>query len=319
MGADQPFDMKVGLPANLTFELKEPRALANVELFNGAANSNGSINSLEAVITFEDGTTQEFKGGDFDTNQPQYTFEISEANKAKAVAKVEIRPLTSTGVATGIENPENRMLTIGEINFNYIEGDQKPEAEADKSALAAKVAELKDLANDGYTDESWGAFQKALEAAQAVLDNAEATQQDVDGALKALTDAHAGLVKPEAPQVDKSALSAKVEELKGLAGDGYTADSWKAFADALAAAHAGLVKDEGQGGTGGQGEGQGQGGSGNTGSGDAGAQGKPNGKPGTSGDLAQTGDATAIAVGATGVLGALSAAVGALIHRRRRD
>ena len=88
---------------------------------------------------------------------------------------------------------------------------------------------------------------------------------------------------------------------------------------ALEAAHAGLVKDEGQGGTGGQGEGQGQGGSGNTGSGDAGAQGKPNGKPGTSGDLAQTGDATAIAVGATGVLGALSAAVGALIHRRRRD
>ena len=67
-------------------------------------------------------------------------------------------------MATGIENPENRMLTIGEINFNYIEGDQKPEAEADKSALAAKVAELKDLANDGYTDESWGTFQKALEA-----------------------------------------------------------------------------------------------------------------------------------------------------------
>lgn len=533
MGADQPFDMKVGLPANLTFELKEPRALANVELFNGAANSNGSINSLEAKITFTDGSTQEFKGGDFDTNQPQYTFEISEANKAKAVAKVEIRPLTSTGVATGIENPENRMLTIGEINFNCIEGevtppvdevkeigqdgfaitmtneklpeddganvekliqqngyeglfdgdegangfefkwdvadnqqdgklpeyvmlpttmhfelkqpvvmrdvqivnrdtyngtvtsleavitytdgtttefkggefaekqavytlaaekgkqvkriditpltsegtasgyegdaaknrmltlreinfryaeaDQKPEAEVDKSALAAKVAEVKDLANDGYTAESWDAFQKALEAAQAALDNAEATQQDVDGALKALTDAHAGLVKPEAPQVDKSALAAKVEELKGLASDGYTADSWKAFADALAvaqgaldsadatqqqvddalkaleAAHAGLVKDEGQGGTGGQGQGgtggqgEGQGGSGSTGSGGAGAQGKPNGKPGTSGDLAQTGDATAIAVGATGVVGAISAAVGALLRRRRRD
>ena len=74
---------------------------------------------------------------------------------------------------------------------------------------------------------------------------------------------------------------------------------------------------QGQGGTGGQGEGQG--GSGSTGSGDAGAQGKPNGKPGTSGDLAQTGDATAIAVGATGVVGAISAAVGALLRRRRRD
>ena len=219
--------------------------------------------------------------------------------------RIDITPLTSEGTASGYEGDaaKNRMLTLREINFRYAEADQKPEAEVDKSALAAKVAELKDLANDGYTDESWDAFQKALEAAQAVLDNAEATQQDADGALKALTDAHAGLVKPEAPQVDKSALAAKVEELKGLASDGYTADSWKAFADALAAAqgaldsadatqqqiddalkaleaaHAGLVKGEGQGGTGGGqgqggtgGQGEGQGGSGSTGSGDAGAQ-----------------------------------------------
>ena len=70
MGADQPFDMKVGLPANLTFELKEPRALANVELFNGAKEKNGSINSLEAKITFTDGSTQEFKGGDSTRTSP---------------------------------------------------------------------------------------------------------------------------------------------------------------------------------------------------------------------------------------------------------
>ena len=34
------FDEKVGLPANISFELKKPRALKNVELFNGAKTSN---------------------------------------------------------------------------------------------------------------------------------------------------------------------------------------------------------------------------------------------------------------------------------------
>lgn len=338
----------VMLPTTMHFELKRPVVMRDVQIVN-RDTYNGTVTSLEAVITYTDGTTTEFKGGEFAEKQAVYTLA---AEKGKKVKRIDITPLTSEGTASGYEGDaaKNRMLTLREINFRYAEADQKPEAEVDKSALAAKVAELKDLANDGYTDESWDAFQKALEAAQAVLDNAEATQQDADGALKALTDAHAGLVKPEAPQVDKSALAAKVEELKGLAGDGYTADSWKAFADALAvaqgaldsadatqqqiddalkaleAAHAGLVKGEGQGGTGGGqgqggtgGQGEGQGGSGSTGSGDAGAQGKPNGKPGTSGDLAQTGDATAIAVGATGVVGAISAAVGALLRRRRRD
>lgn len=338
----------VMLPTTMHFELKRPVVMRDVQIVN-RDTYNGTVTSLEAVITYTDGTTTEFKGGEFAEKQAVYTLA---AEKGKQVKRIDITPLTSEGAASGYEGDaaKNRMLTLREINFRYAEADQKPEAEVDKSALAAKVVELKDLANDGYTDESWDAFQKALEAAQAVLDNAEATQQDADGALKALTDAHAGLVKPEAPQVDKSALAAKVEELKGLASDGYTADSWKAFADALAvaqgaldsadatqqqiddalkaleAAHAGLVKGEGQGGTGGGqgqggtgGQGEGQGGSGSTGSGDAGAQGKPNGKPGTSGDLAQTGDATAIAVGATGVVGAISAAVGALLRRRRRD
>lgn len=119
--APQDFDERVGLPATLSFELKEPRTLTNVELFNGAKTSNGSINSLEAVVSFADGTKQEFKGGDFSTNQEKYTFQISDTNKDKKVAKVEIKPLTSTGVATGLKDPNNRMLTIGEINFNYQE------------------------------------------------------------------------------------------------------------------------------------------------------------------------------------------------------
>mgnify|MGYP002732188005 CR=1 FL=1 len=520
----ETFDQKVGLPANLTFELKEPRTLKNVELYNGAKTSNGSINSLEAVITFEDGTTQEFKDGDFATNQPMYDFVISEANKAKKVAKVEIKPLTSTGTATGIENPNNRMLTIGEINFNYVEGeepqeeleevaqksfnitmtndvlttddgtnveklveskkydglfnndeesndfefkwdvagnhqdgklpeyvklpttmhfelkepmvlrdvqvlnrkesngsinsmeavitytdgsttefkdgdfakkqdiytltaekgkkvksiditpltsdgtasgyqgdaaknrmltlreinfhyaesDQKPEVpeQVDKSKLQAKYDELKGKANDGYTEDSWSAFQKALDDAKAVLDNKDAKQPEVDAALKALTDANDGLTKPEAPEADKSKLQAKYDELKGKANDGYTAESWDAFQKALADAEAvldnkdakqaevdaaldalvkandGLVKaeDPDQGGNGGNGGNTGNGGQGNQG-GNSGNAGGSNGGSG----LPQTGDPAAMAVAGTGIIGSVTAAIGAFFHRRRRD
>ncbi len=146
------FDEKVGLPANISFELKKPRALKNVELFNGAKTSNGSINKLEAVVTFTDDSVQEFKGGDYDKNQPTYLFEISEENKDKKVAKVEIKPLESTGTATGLEKPNNRMLTIGEINFNYVEGAEKPEKpQVDKTELQAKYDELKGCKAEDYT------------------------------------------------------------------------------------------------------------------------------------------------------------------------
>lgn len=404
---DQPYDEKVGLPANIAFELKEPRALSNVELFNGAKASNGSINSIEAVITFEDGSKQEFKGGDYDQNQEKYVFAVSNENKAKKVAKVEIKPLTSTGTAPTLKDPNNHMLTIGEINFNYVDGEQPEVPQVDKSKLQALYDSLKDKANAGYTEESWNAFHAALDEASKVLANDKATQEQVDAAHDALSKADAGLAKPEVPAVDKSKLQAKYDEVKGLNADSYTADSWKPFADALAeaekvlandkatqdevnaaldgltkaadglvaneapqvdksklqalydslkdkanegyteeswnafqsalnaaketidnpaatqqqidealaglnAANEGLAKSEVPGG------GSSNNGTGNNdGSGNGNTQQKPNGsKPGDS--LVQTGDPALVAVGATGLIGSIAAAVGAALKRRRK-
>lgn len=404
---DQPYDEKVGLPANIAFELKQPRTLSNIELFNGAKTSNGSINSIEAVVTFEDGSKQEFKGGDYAQNQEKYVFAISDANKAKKVAKVEIKPLTSTGTAPTLKDPNNHMLTIGEINFNYVDGEQPEVPQVDKSKLQALYDSLKDKANAGYTEESWNAFHAALDEASKVLANDKATQEQVDAAHDALSKADAGLAKPEVPAVDKSKLQAKYDEVKGLNADSYTADSWKPFADALAeaekvlandkatqdevnaaldgltkaadglvaneapqvdksklqvlydslkdkanegyteeswnafqsalnaaketidnpaatqqqidealaglnAANEGLAKSEVPGG------GSSNNGTGNNdGSGNGNTQQKPNGsKPGDS--LVQTGDPALVAVGATGLIGSIAAAVGAALKRRRK-
>uniref|UniRef100_UPI00402878F2 discoidin domain-containing protein n=1 Tax=Collinsella intestinalis TaxID=147207 RepID=UPI00402878F2 len=108
---------------NISFELKEPRALADVQLVNrmnqaGEVGGNGFLSKVAAVMTFEDGSTQKFEGGEFDKKQGIYTFAPSKENAAKKVVKVDIKPL---------ETPDVHMLTISEINFNYVEGAEKPE------------------------------------------------------------------------------------------------------------------------------------------------------------------------------------------------
>ncbi len=57
------------------------------------------------------------------------------------------------------------------------------------------------LTNEGYTDESWSAFQTALESAQATVLDETATQDQVDQARTALTDAISALEeKPKSPE-----------------------------------------------------------------------------------------------------------------------
>lgn len=148
--ADKPFDERVGLPVNLGFTLKEPRAPNEIALTNGAAAANGSITSLKAIVTFEDDTVQEFKDGAFSSPAEVYTFAISEANAAKKVKSVVITPLTSTGKATGLERPDNRMLTIGEIDFKYTDAAPKvDEVKLDDSN--AKVLYENELTKVGAT------------------------------------------------------------------------------------------------------------------------------------------------------------------------
>lgn len=53
----------------------------------------------------------------------------------------------------------------------------------DKSALEEAVTEAEDLKEKAYKEESWKAFQTALEAAKAVIEDSNAKQEDVDKAL----------------------------------------------------------------------------------------------------------------------------------------
>ena len=137
-----------------------------------------------------------------------------------------------------------RFVEGGNSLYDLTDVGQQP-AEVDKTALQAKVDEAKALVEADYTADSWTAYQKALEAAQSVLADDKADQAVVDSALADLTAAQAALVKAEepTPDVDKTALQAKVDEAAGLAEADYTVDSWTAYQEALTAAQSVLADD----------------------------------------------------------------------------
>ncbi|MDR7857506.1 S-layer homology domain-containing protein [Tissierella sp.] len=75
--------------------------------------------------------------------------------------------------------------------------------EVDKTELAAKVTEANTKIEADYTPESWLPFSAALVEAIVVNNDTEATQEEVDGALSALTTAMDNLEGVEEPVVPK--------------------------------------------------------------------------------------------------------------------
>ena len=106
----------------------------------------------------------------------------------------------------------------------------------DKTKLQTAYDKAKAVTNpsDKYTAASCKVFQTALTDAQYVLANANATQNDVDSALKNLNQAASDLVlNPAKP--DKTKLQAAYDKNKAVTNpnDKYTSDSWQAFQTAL--------------------------------------------------------------------------------------
>ncbi len=136
-------------------------------------------------------------------------------------------------------------LALQDSYYRLVKGEgETPEPEVDKTKLQAKYDEVKDIKADGYTADSWKAFESALRTAKTVLESDKAGQADVDLALQMLADAHAGLKKEEAPQVDRSKLEAAVEEAGKLKADDYKSASWKPFVRALAEAEKVLADEK---------------------------------------------------------------------------
>ncbi|MCD8208400.1 MAG: FIVAR domain-containing protein, partial [Bacteroidales bacterium] len=104
---------------------------------------------------------------------------------------------------------------------------------ADKTALEEAIADAETLDADDYTAASWAVLKEALEAAEAVSADVNATQAAVDEACGALNTAMDELV-PAGTPADKTALEEAIAAAEALDADDYTTDSWAALQTALA-------------------------------------------------------------------------------------
>ena len=118
---------------------------------------------------------------------------------------------------------------------------------ADKSALrlAVKAAEGEAALTDKYTEESIAALQTAIDAANRVLADDNATQAEVDAQVEAVNAAKAALEEKKAPGV-KEELEKAVADATEVVGatDKYTEASLAALQSAIDAANAVLQNSD---------------------------------------------------------------------------
>ena len=137
-------------------------------------------------------------------------------------------------------NLESTTWTLGAL-LDFTTGSA--EATVDKTALSALVEKIKaeNLRKDDYTVATWTPFEQALADAERHLADDSATQQTIDQAAKALDEARKGLVKSEvAPSEnpERDELGKLIESAKKLDTAGKTDESVAALKSAIKDAEA---------------------------------------------------------------------------------
>ena len=178
----------------------------------------------------------------------------------------------------------------------------KPEAPVKKDELKATVEDATKVVGDTeqYTEESLAALQAAIDEANAVLDNPEATQAEIDAAVKAVKEAKAALKVKEDKKDDN-----KDDNNKG--DDSNKGDN---------------KKDDGNSGT--SNNGSSNGGSNNNGSSNAGSTNTGSGNKGTTStgnntsNAVKTGDTTNVVTWLFALAASAAAGLG-VVKRKKED
>lgn len=194
---------------------------------------NGDPNVL---TTDENGTLQyDVTFWDIDT---EMTVSVAENDKWSCDKKVVFKVIEdSSASGRGIISEIDGKVFSGGEKITFVLVDKNKPQPVDKTALVQAIQEAETFDKDIYTEETYGALENALSEAVKVVDNSEATQEDVNNAVKALRDAIEGLVKKEVPvEVDKTNLKNAIKDAQAVKKDDYTEESYKALKEALSAA-----------------------------------------------------------------------------------
>lgn len=243
----------VQLPTTMHFAFNTPSPLTNFVVKNANTGTNGYLTSVKAVVTFEDNTTKEIS---FDSEAAAYDFAVDSDQKVK---NVDITFLSSKGTATYDDPQENRMLTLGEIDFLYTESVPVTGiAPAEDNVTELYVGYLADVNAVITPENAPNQFFMAESSAPSVasiitladengypiykvrgMSEGTATITLISAADETITAEYEINVKAG---VDKSALQAVYDQYKNTPASLYTEGSYQEFKTALDNAAAVLVK-----------------------------------------------------------------------------
>lgn len=238
------------------------------EVNSEAWASNGKyINSLNKTSTGADSVAYAYNAPVAGTYKVTVTYRSgSDTNKlawseqdGKITAGQVATPNSKVNNALQAKTVEFNMVVTtagaGTLVFTAPDGDS-PQTDkfdielvklADKSALrlAVKAAEGEAALTDKYTEESIAALQTAIDAANRVLADDNATQAEVDAQVEAVNAAKAALEEKKAPVV-KEELEKAVADATEVVGatDKYTEASLAALQSAIDAANAVLQNSD---------------------------------------------------------------------------
>ena len=125
-------------------------------------------------------------------------------------------------------NNEEVMNTLRDAMKNLKVAPKVNKAELEETVTKAEA--ISEDALNKAVKKARDAFAKALEDAKAVVENKDASQEEVNEAAKKLEEAIKGL---DVVKGDTTALDAKLAEIKKLDEKKYTADSWAALMAAV--------------------------------------------------------------------------------------
>lgn len=243
----------VQLPTTMHFAFNTPSPLTNFVVKNANTGENGYLTSVKAVVTFEDDSTKEIA---FDSEAAAYDFSVGSDQKVK---NVDVTFLTSKGTATYDDPQENRMLTLGEIDFLYTESvpvtgiapaeDNVTELYVGYLADVNAVITPENAPNQFFTAESSdpsvaGIITLADENGYPIykvrgMSEGTATIKLISAANEDITDEYEIHVKAG---VDKSALQAVYDQYKNTPASLYTEESYQEFKTEIDNAAAILAK-----------------------------------------------------------------------------
>ena len=150
------------------------------------------------------------------------------------VAEGTVKDLTYTAVSNGCFT-DTAAVEVADASVTMAFDAPVDTTELEKAIAAAEAVD-----SSKYTQESYAVLTAALNNAMSVLTSADATQETVNAAAKAIYDAIAGLA--EKTGTDTTKLEEAVKKADALDKSLYTADSYAAVEKALAEAKAVLAK-----------------------------------------------------------------------------